>query len=133
MTTQTAKRYNIVGTAEDISVIQTQSGGRFARFKLNRGAKGMLSAKMTDKALVKFEAAGFGPGASVDCYGVYEKSTWTNSQGQMVTTDVFVVLSVSAPKTKDEIEALRAAKAARQGGETAPAAVAQTTDEEIPF
>jgi len=135
MTEQTRKedrKYNIVGTATKITIVEAGQG-RFARLTIDRGAKGTLSAKLRDKALVKFEAAGFGEGSSVDFYGFYSKSTWTGTDGKMRTSKLFEVLSVSAPKTAEEIAALRAAKAARTGGETPAETAPATNSEEIPF
>jgi hypothetical protein len=131
------RKYNLIGTATNIVVVQPPSGGRFARFKINRGAKGMQDAKMRDTVLARFEAAGFGEGSSVDFYGFYQKHTWTGQDGQLRTSQIFDVLAVSAPKTREEIAALKAAKAARTGGEApaaqAPAATDATAGEEIPF
>jgi hypothetical protein len=131
------EKYNIIGTATNIAVVQTATG-RFARLTIDRGAKGLLSAKLKDNALAKFEAAGFGEGSSVDFFGYFQKSTWTGQDGKIRTSKTFEVLSVSKPKTPEEIAALKAAKAARMVGETpmaqvaAPQAPAMTGDE-IPF
>ena len=135
MTEQTRKedrKYNILGTATKIMIFEVGKG-RFARLTINRGAKGTLLAKMNDKVLAKFEAAGFGEGSQVDFYGFYSKRTWTGSDGKLHTSDLFKVLSVSVPKTAEEIAALKAAKAARQSGETPAETTPATTDEEIPF
>lgn len=126
------RKYNILGTATKIAIVEARQG-RFARLTIDRGAKGLLKAKMKDKALAKFEGLGFGEGSQVDFYGFYEKGTWTGQDGKLRTTDTFVVLSVSAPKTADEIAALKAAKAARTRGQTPAETAPATTDEEIPF
>lgn len=110
------RKYNILGTATDITIFEAGQG-RFARLTINRGAKGTLKAKLSDKALAKFEAAGLSEGSQVDFYGFYEKNTWMGQDGKLHTNKLFRVLSVSAPKTADEIAALKAAKAARQNGE----------------
>ena len=124
------RRYNILGTATKITVIEPGQG-RFARLIIDRGAKGRLPAKMKDKALLKFEAAGFGEGSQVNFYGFYTKSTWTGSDGKLRTSDLFEVLSVDRPKTAAEIAALRAAKAARQASQIPAEQAPATTDEEI--
>jgi hypothetical protein len=130
-------KYNILGTATNIVVVETATG-RFARLTINRGAKGLQRAKMKDKALAKFEAAGFGEGSSVDFFGFFHQTTWMGQDGKIRTSKTFEVLSVSKPKTPEEIAALKAAKAARMVGETpmaqvaAPQAPAMTGDE-IPF
>jgi len=132
----TDRKYNILGTATKISIVESGSG-RFARLTINRGAKGTLAAKLNDKALAKFEAAGFGEGSSVDFYGFYDKNTWTGNDGKLRTTDLFRVISVAVPLTAEQIAERKAAKAARTGGETvseipaaAPVAIG---DDEIPF
>jgi hypothetical protein len=136
-TQKTDRKYNLIGTATNIVVVQPPSGGRFARLKINRGAKGMQDAKMRDTVLARFEAAGFGEGSSVDFFGYFQKSTWTGQDGKIRTSKTFEVLSVSKPKTREEIAALKAAKAARAGGEApaaqAPATTDATAGEEIPF
>jgi hypothetical protein len=131
------EKYNIIGTATNIVVVETATG-RFARLTIDRGAKGLLSAKLKDGALAKFEAAGFGEGSSVDFFGYFQKSTWTGQDGKLRTSKTFEVVSVSTPKTPEEIAALRAAKAARMGDEAlaAQAPVVQApamTGDEIPF
>jgi hypothetical protein len=133
----TTRMKNLIGTATNITVLTPKNGGRFARLTIDFGAKGKTPAKLSDKALERFEALGFGEGSRVDFFGADRTSTWVDQDGQTRTAKVFEVKWVDSPKTAAEIRALKAAKAARMRSEEpaaqAPATVDATADEEIPF
>jgi hypothetical protein len=137
MTDTATRMKNLIGTATNITVLSPKNGGRFARLTIDFGAKGKTPAKLSDKALARFESLGFGEGSRVDFFGADRTSTWVDQDGQTRTAKVFEVKWVDSPKTAAEIRARKAAKAARMENTApaaqAPATVDATVGEEILF
>jgi len=129
----TARMKNLIGAARNITVVTPRNGGRFARLTIDFGPKGKTPAKLSDKALERFEALGFGEGSRVDFFGSDRPHTWTDQNGQTHTSKVFEVRWVDVPKTFAEIRALKAAKAAKAASAPDTTPTGATVSEDIPF
>ncbi len=119
--------YNFKSVISGLREISTDRG-TFAVGKLVREGKRDTNIKITDSALTKARAAGLDLSGPVDLFGRFEAKPFTNDAGESKTAQIFVVLAVSAIKSREEIAAIRAAKAG------APVeAPTETHDDSIPF
>lgn len=125
MTTEaTTKRkmYNLTGTIETIVPGKTANTG-VAACELT------LALKSGKKVFVKsYEAVataltdGFKAGSPVKLFGYYKNRQVAQADGSSRRFSDFVARHAETPKTREEIAALRAAKAARVAEEAAAAA-----------
>ncbi len=107
-----AKTYNFKGSMSNLRQI-TAGKGTFATAVMAREGKRDVRMKITDKALAGAQASGLDLAGPVDAFGVFESKPFTNTAGEQKVAQTFVVLHLGAVKSREEINALRAAKKSR--------------------